>query len=315
VPPRIKSNPRIATALASALAFAVACPCPPLKAQSSEANSEIAAGGKMSFDVASVRLAANPDADPASNVPLGPMVDFSPTGGLFRASNFLLIQYIAFAYKFSPEEGRAFQSQLPKWADTNVYDIVARANGNPTKDQFRLMMQSLLASRFKLAVHYETKAMPVLALMLDKPGKLGPYLRTHKDDEIPCAADSASQPTAFRTTAAGFPVQCGTLVRFPMKNSGITRIGARALPSSALANFLITWSESDRPVVDDTGLGLIDFMIEFTPNRMTNKGLEYDPDAPTFVEALKQQLGLKFEPRRAPVRSMILDHIEQPSPN
>jgi uncharacterized protein (TIGR03435 family) len=58
-----------------------------------------------------------------------------------------------------------------------------------------------------------------------------------------------------------------------------------------------------------------DFIIEFTPDRMTNKGLEYNPDALSFVEALKKQLGLRFESRRAPVRSMIIDQIEQPAPN
>jgi uncharacterized protein (TIGR03435 family) len=292
----------------------------PLRAQSSANQDwEKAAGGKMSFDVASIRQDTNSDADPQSNVPLRSMDSFSdsfaPTGGLLRASNFLLIQYVAFAYKLSPEEAKSVQLQLPKWADTNEYDIVARASGNPTKDQFRLMMQALLTDRFKLLGHYETKEMPVLALMLDKPGKLGPRLRQHKDDGVPCTTAPASGETPEPTTRSGFPVQCGTVVHFPGKTSGIASLGARALTASALANVLGVWYQTDKPVVDDTRLGLVDFLLEFTPDRMTNTGRVYDPDAPTFLEAMKEQLGLKFESRRAPVKSMIIDHIEEPAPN
>jgi uncharacterized protein (TIGR03435 family) len=289
-----------------------------LWAQSSDTiDWEKAAGGRMSFNVASVRQDTNPDADMDSNVPLRSMDSFldsfSPTGGLFRATGFLLFQYIQFAYKLSPEEAKRVQVQLPKWADENEYDIVARADGNPTKDQFRLMMQSLLADRFRLAVHYETKEMPVMALMLDKPGKLGPGLRVYKDDELPCTTAAATEGKP--TTAAKFPVQCGTIVRLPGAASGVTKVGARALDSSRLADVLGVWYQVDKPVVDDTGLGLVDFMIEYTPDRMTMRGMEYNADAPTFLEALKEQLGLKFEPRTAPVRLMIVDHIEEPSPN
>jgi uncharacterized protein (TIGR03435 family) len=51
----------------------------------------------------------------------------------------------------------ALATLMPKWANTDRYDIEARAQGNPAKDQFRLMMQALLADRFKLAIHYETR--------------------------------------------------------------------------------------------------------------------------------------------------------------
>jgi uncharacterized protein (TIGR03435 family) len=290
----------------------------PAHAQSS-ANQDWAkaAGGKMSFDVASVRQDADTDSDSQSNVPLRSMDSFSdsfaPTGGLFQASNFLVIQYIAFAYKLSPEEAKSVQLQLPKWAGTNEYDIVARAGGNPTKDQFRLMMQALLADRFKLLFHYETKPVPVFALMLEKPGKLGPNLREHKDDGAPCTTASASGPEP--TTTGGFPVQCGTVVRLPGRTSGITKMGARGIRSSVLANVLGVWYQTERPVVDDTGLGFVDFTIEFTPDRTTNTGRVYDPDAPTFIEAMKEQLGLKFVSRTASVRSMIVDHVEEPSAN
>jgi bla regulator protein BlaR1 len=287
-----------------------------LRAQAAAGNWEKAAGGKMSFDIASVKRDKDASADPQSNMDLGPMDSFSPTGGLLQASNVPLIRYIAFAYKLSPEEVKlGVQPQLPKWANTSDYDIVARASGNPTKDQLRLMVQALLADRFNLLVHYETKQMPVLALLPDKPGKLGPRLREHIDDGVPCTTVAASGGKREPTITGGFPVQCGTVVHFPGKTSGVASLGARALASSILADVLGVSYQTDKPVVDDTGLGLVDFLLEFTPDRMTNTGRVYDPDAPTFDEALKEQLGLKFESRAAPVQLMIIDHIEQPLPN
>ena len=60
--------------------------------------------------------------------------------------------------------------------------FMRRAERNATKDQMRLMVQSLLAERFKLAVHFEKQQMPVLAMTLMKPGKTGPKLIAHVDD-------------------------------------------------------------------------------------------------------------------------------------
>jgi uncharacterized protein (TIGR03435 family) len=273
-----------------------------------------AAGGKMAFDVVSVKLNNDTSGDPHSNVDLGPMDSFSPTGGLLETSNEPLIRYITFAYKLSPEEAKFdVQPQLPKWANTRDYDITARASSNPTKDQLRLMMQFLLGDRFKLAVHYEAKKMPVQALVLDKSGQLGPNLRAHKDEGVPCTTVAASEGTPM--TASGFPVQCGSVVHLPISTSGVARMGARALDSSALTDVLGVWDQTDQRVVDETGLGLVDFVIEFTPDRMTNTGREYNQDAPLFVEALRKQLGLKFVSRKASVRLIVIDHIEEPAPN
>ena len=149
---------------------------------------QIDAGGKMEFDVASVKQDTTPLSPQTvhSNVPLGPQDMYSPTGGLLSATNFPLLQYMVFAYKLTSTQFQSVQSQLPKWATTNRYDIQARVAGNPTKDQFRLMMQALLADRFKLAIHYEIKQQPIFALVLDKPGKLGPKLQPHPADS-PCS--------------------------------------------------------------------------------------------------------------------------------
>jgi hypothetical protein len=133
----------------------------PLRAQSLNARStstqpaaaptpdwEIAAGGKMAFDTATVRQ--NTTAPPkarSSTFPLGPGDVYISRGGFFGARNFPLYLYIFFAYKVTDNQEQFLDDQLPKWALTDRFDIEARKEGNPTKDQMRLMVRSLLADR------------------------------------------------------------------------------------------------------------------------------------------------------------------------
>jgi bla regulator protein blaR1 len=122
----------------------------------------LSAQTKMAFEVASVKP-SDPDMWRAPNFPLDPGDAYVATGGRFSAV-FPLSTYIEFAYKLglTPEQRKSMYAHLPRWVETDNYDIDARAAGNPTKDQMRLMMQSLLADRFKLAVHFDTDRVPVL---------------------------------------------------------------------------------------------------------------------------------------------------------
>lgn len=120
-----------------------------------------------------------------SNVPLGPGDVYTPTGGLFKASDLPLISYILFAYKVT-ESPDPLIHQLPGWVMTDKFDIQARSDvQNPTKDQMRLMMRALLADRFKFTIHYETQQVPIFALVLLKPGRTGPRRQLHPGD-APC---------------------------------------------------------------------------------------------------------------------------------
>ena len=325
----------IASTLVLAVALVVAV-APPVKAQSAGGQGltapppmpqwQIDAGGKMEFDVVSVKQdTAEPSASTRnSNIPLGPQDLFSSTGGLLSATNWRLTQYMIFAYKLTPNQLQAVQSQLPKWADTDRYDIQARVSGNPTKDQFRLMMQALLADRFKLAIHYEIRQVPVLALVLDKPGKLGPQIQPHPND-APCSTappPPGSAPGPPPTVAGGFPEPCGAVDGWPSQNPpGRIRLGARDLTMEMLATSIDNPAAGiDRPVLDKTGLtGKYDFIMEFTPqiNGPLPPGVNFTPDesGPTFLEALKEQLGLKLESQTGPVDVIVVDHVERPSEN
>jgi len=300
----------------------------PIRAQSSESDAaswEKAAGGKMSFEVASVKenkSGVSASNRPTSNIPLDTQNLYAPTGGLFSATNFPLLEYMRFAYKLTPEQSQALYSQVP-WANTNRWDIQGRASGNPTKDQMRLMMQTLLADRFKLALHFETRQLPVFALVLNKTGKFGPQLRPHADDP-PCSTAPPPPTSAggFQATdAGGFPELCGGFLPLQPTAPGRFRAGARDVPMAMFAMlFSSPLTGVDRPILDRTGLtGKFDLIIEFAPQPKLTQA----PDASsqsadtgsTFLEALKDQLGLKLESTTGPVDTLVIDHIEEPSPN
>src|SRR5690349_18253696 len=88
----------------------------------------------QTFDVASIK--PSPPRDIATtNVPLGPGDVFTPTGGLLDAQSQTLVTYIAFAYRLAGNQIQKLAPQLPGWANTERFDIQARASGNPGKDQ------------------------------------------------------------------------------------------------------------------------------------------------------------------------------------
>jgi uncharacterized protein (TIGR03435 family) len=233
-----------------------------------------------------------------------------------------LVVYIKFAYKITDNQEQFLLPQMPNWVTTTSFDIEATAQGNPTKDQMRLMMQSLLADHFRLAIHYETRQVPVFALLVDLPGKLGPLLQRHADNS-PC-------PTTFRSPApmdppqtidSRFPATCGGLMGMDPSASGRFRAGARNVPMELIASSMTGGASGlDRPVLDRTGLtGKFDFAIEFSPQpdvpSAPGANFRPDPTGPTFMEALKEQLGLKLEPVTGPFDVLVIDSVEEPSPH
>jgi uncharacterized protein (TIGR03435 family) len=289
-------------------------------------RAQTAAGGKQEFDVASVKqnTPQNGSSNEAVslNVSVAPGDVFTPTGGLFSGTNVLLLTYIDFAYKLTGNQVQLLLPQLPKWVLDAHFDIQARATGNPTKNQLRMMMQSLLEDRFKLASHNETRQLPVFAAVLLKPGKTGPQLRLHSDD-APCSTAppppsiAGSELTPPPSIAGGFPTVCGGIVGTWASARGRLRVGARNVPIGMLVAALSQMSGLDRPVIDQTGLtGMFDFTFEWTPQHNNPEvNSQSDDSGPTFQESLKQQLGLELKPQTGPVDVFVIDHIEMPSAN
>jgi bla regulator protein blaR1 len=306
----------------------------PVLAQSPTADWQAAAGGKLNFDVASVKKLP-PDSVHPPNFPLDPGDSYIATGGRFSAGVSLPV-YIVFAYKLAltQEQIQAMLAGLPKWVGTDRFEVEANADGKPTKDQMRLMMQSLLADRFQLKIHFESREMPVYALVLAQPGKLGPKLQPH-DRRSTCDESATSMDALLRSPNLCYSI--GTQGREPRTTS------ARNVPMAYLAQFLTTRGGEPslgRPVVDRTGLdGRFDFTIEYAPETSgpppgatvvskgggaprsaplpssADAGTPPGGDKPPFLQALREQLGLKLESSRGPVRSPVIDHIESPSEN
>ena len=272
----------------------------------------------MSFDVASVKQNDGSPLGGHTNIPLAGD-RFTPTGGLLDITDYPLGSYIAFAYKLTGSQMAGLRHELPKWALVNRYDIEGRASGNPTKDQYRLMMQSLLKSRFRLAVHYENRNTPVLALELAKAGKLGPKLREHPAD-LPCPTTVTEAAKQNPINPDGYPATCGYMSYEPSHAPGEFRVGASGVTVQQMGSFFSAseiFGTYPRPVIDRTGLTrTYDFVVEFSSD-MPSQDAPYpqDPNDPSFVASLKDQLGLKLESATASVPFFVIDHIEEPTAN
>jgi uncharacterized protein (TIGR03435 family) len=280
---------------------------------------QVTAGGKMAFEVASVKPASRPYHSSGYALDSGNSYRF--TGGRFSAV-FPLLSYMVFAYKLilAPNERGEILASLPGWVATDAFEITARAPvSNPTKDQMRLMVQSLLAERFGLALHFKTQTVPVLALEVAKAGKLGQQLHPHS--EGPPCPDESSPGVVPEYDQTVFPIIC-EIYSMKALGNGTVRWGARDTSMELLAGMIPTTGNPgmvSRPVVDHTGLsGRFDFTIDFVPERgfpPSNGDLHPEPGAPTILEALREQLGLKLEPTKSPRQVPVIDHVERPSEN
>ncbi len=243
----------------------------------------------VAFEVVSIK--PNTSGSPSSSTR-------TPGGGRFVGTNVSARRLVLIAYNL-----RGLQlSGGPGWLDSDRFDIDARAAEPPTRDSQLQMLRALLADRFKLVVHKETKEQPIYALVLARSdGKLGPKL---KPSTLDCSAP-APQPGQS---------SCGTSTNIN-NEGGIMNGGARSAEEIAttLASFV-----ADRMVVDRTGLnGRFDFELRWTPDnfQLPSPAGAAVTDAPSIFAALQEQLGLKLESQRGPVEFLVIDSIERPTPN
>ncbi len=243
-------------------------------------------------------------------------------GGRFIAQNAPLRELIRFAYNvqwFQIEGG-------PAWMSSDRFDVTAKAEGEIAPvgpgqtGPIQLMMQSLLEDRFKLKVHRETKEMPIYALVLARSdGRLGPQIE-------PSTVDCAAQ----RGRGAGPAGGRGGPPPGPRKPGERPQCGMSMGPASVAAGdvsiqqFLQALSgRFNRVVLDKTGLtGRYSFNLEFTPDQAPPGGFQLNgapvsinPDGPSLFTALQEQLGLKLDAQRGPVETLVIDSVEQPTPD
>jgi uncharacterized protein (TIGR03435 family) len=181
---------------------------------------------------------------------------------------------------------------LPGWADSDLYDIEAKADTatveawksmspQDRRAQTRLMEQALLADRCQLKVHYETREMAVYELVAAKGGV---KLKEVSPDEHGMAKFSSgkieAQPATLPNLTSNLSLNVGRLI------------------------------------IDKTGLtGKYDFTLTWAPDNHAAPSDSASDSGPDIFTALKEQLGLELVPAKAPVDVLIVDHIERPSPN
>jgi uncharacterized protein (TIGR03435 family) len=208
----------------------------------------------------------------------------------------------------------------PGWIADERFDIEAKLDGDPPPvvpgsgpDPLMLAMRTLLADRFKLKVHRETREGDIYALVMARPGgNPGPALKPSTQDCSPQGIQTRRDAPSPAAPSGAPPVICGMQM-------APGRIGFGGLPLSMFQNGLA--GQVGRVVVDRTGLvGNWDFELTFAPERPVwlppaEEVPPPDPHAPSIFTALQEQLGLKLQATKGPVDILVIDHVERPSEN
>lgn len=270
---------------------------------------------RKQFDVVSIREDRTGGPSPSS-FPLDPTARYNYQGNLLRARNIPLLQLLVFAYAKNMYQILEFRRQLPEWARDTRFDVEARTQGSPTKDDMRAMVRSMLEDRFQLKLHTETRETDVLRLEIVHPGRLGANLRPYAATEAPCDAVPPYGDMAVALTHDGLPTYCGTMVWIPGTPAGEMRVGGRRLTSKDIALGVGAAADfTERPVIDATGLtGTYDLLLNYAP--VTSDPSHVEPSNGVALEiALRQQLGLKLQPGKGPVETYVIDNVSKPSEN
>jgi uncharacterized protein (TIGR03435 family) len=198
--------------------------------------------------------------------------------------------------------------ELPGWAGSRKFDIVARSSGEPlTYSRLRAMSRVLLEDRFRLDASYERAEVPVFALVPARSdGRPGPNLRPSVSK---CARDPLVQePSGQSVRVLMLGDNCAVS---PISNSGgLTGLAGARVSMQQIARALSKYGRFERPVVDQTGLaGEFDVMAVVSPDIQGATG------AARFLTAMQEQLGLTLRGQQGTIDVFRIRRIEQPSPN
>jgi uncharacterized protein (TIGR03435 family) len=277
-----------------------------------QSQAEDKGAAKRTFEVASVKPSHSGD----NRI----MIRNDP-GGRFTANNVPLSLLMRLAYKV-----QLYQiTGLPGWASSEKYDIEAKpdssdfgdmrkltdAQREAAMDQQRERVRALLADRFKLTFHRETKDFPVYALVVAKGG---PKLHETTAPPLPPEAPNPHGPSG------------------PVRGQGMRMMPGELTGNAVRISFLVEALSAPlgRTVIDKTGLnGLYDFTLKWTPDESQGgvfkgpgdgrEGADVPPapdaSGPSVFTAIQEQLGLKLESTKGPVEFLVVDHVERPAEN
>jgi uncharacterized protein (TIGR03435 family) len=245
------------------------------------------ASARPEFDVASIKPNKSDE-----------RMDYGGVGNGLSGRNISLQGWIQIAY-----EVRDFQVSGPSWIANEKFDIEARAEGEPTIQQTLLMLQSLLADRFHLTLHRETKESSIYTL--DIHGR-GLTMKASADQSL-WAGDFPNGSPDGRPVTGGGPTGLGP-----------GRFRGEAIPMTLFIRLLA--GPLGRTVVNRTGLtGRYDIDLRYAPGSglaaFSDSAPAGETSDPSLFTALQEQLGLKLESTRGPVEMLVIDRVELPSEN
>jgi uncharacterized protein (TIGR03435 family) len=247
---------------------------------SSAAFSQNIADKTPSFDSADVHVSP-PSINPT-------MHGGALRGGRYEVHTATMVDLISAAYNMEPDKILGG----PSWLDWDRFNVIAKASQGTSRENLNLMLQSLLADRFKLVVHKDMKPMPTFVLTAGKP----------KMKQASGSGESGCKGVPQNPAPGAVPYQV---------------VSCQNVTMVALADMLTRFGRGNYladPVVDQTGLsGTWDLELKWTPrNRLAQAG----PDGIGLLEAVDKQLGLKLEAKKAPTPVLIVDNVNQkPTPN
>jgi uncharacterized protein (TIGR03435 family) len=240
---------------------------------------------QLQFEVSSVK----PD-DPNAR---GQVTNHQPVfaGDRVRSRSTRVLDLILYAYDLKPFQVTG-NTLLPN--PPNLFDIDAKVEGAHSEDDVRLMLQSLLRDRFKLATHWETRTLDGYRLAMPKGG---------------AKLQQVSPHGIARSGSHNIPVREGAV--FIMVGGDGGHLMSNAAPISKLTSMLTNFLRM--PIIDETALtGTYDYAFDFTPDDFPP---DQPTDSPTLANALKRETGLILEKIKLPVQILVVDHVEKPTPN
>jgi len=283
---------------------------------------------KPEFEVASIK----PSPEPGGG---GRMMRSGERGGpgskdptRYTAQRMTMMDLLTVAYHV-----KDYQISGPEWLASECFDISARIPEGATKAEFRSMLQNLLAERFGLVVHHETKQMPVYDLVVF--AKTGSKLKEHVEEPPPPPpVKEGETPAPFKMPklelgSDGFPALPANFGGGRGNSMIMMRDRARLWTRGETMPQFAEWASDQlsKPVTDSTGLtGKYDFILSWRNENMGGPMPPPPPGAggpppldstvdaealPTLLSAVQEQLGLKLEPKKGNVDLVVIDHVEK----
>ena len=225
--------------------------------------------------------------------------------GTYTATNIAIHNLLPLAW---PSEDFEYRN-LPDWSRRNRYDVTVKPPPGTSSAQIQEMWRALFKSRFQLEAHHETREVPIYALVLARAdGRLGPQLKPSPHDCAALAAAAAKEPVTSRPTAPSEEEAMGTC-------GSLFLPGRMIIGGMEISRFARSLSSSVGRIVEDR-TGLKGYYAITVSVALSGNDVPGDPgNAASIFTALEEQLGLKLEPARKTLQTVVIDRIEPPSGN